>query len=386
MPNAADYRQEAKRLSERAAWLGPTKWGLAFYEEAIQLADMHQDEELGFELRTPYVRMASHLLRGDRAIEAFHWMLTRYDQDPQRHAGRSPLSLYRPVIGQMCNQPQISRAQIDARIADMQRRLQAEGESLREVHALRRNIGADLGDKELARDAHRELQRLPAGSEPKRDLWQEVLYWIFIGDERRAIQCGELSLNTVLGKPNTELSNEKPGWHDSQVCAHLLLPLANCGRLDEAVEIQTRIVSTLWLGNAFNWPDGEHLKFLALDGRSMDAVKLFKPFYACVVDGRDPLTHLHFFLDSIPMLDQLHASGVSKLLMKLPDTLPVPHDNRRYSIALLRDHVHQRAAEIATQFDTRNGNNYYATELQHRKSLQPFRNPREASGADVEPG
>ncbi len=103
--------EEANRLPESSA-------KLALLEEAVRLADLHQDVALGIAARQPLMWTARTLLRGDVLAAAFVWSLAQYDREPRLFAGRNLLTEQHWVIGQLSNIPDISRATLDDMLAD----------------------------------------------------------------------------------------------------------------------------------------------------------------------------------------------------------------------------------------------------------------------------
>ena len=77
-----DFRSQVDELYEQAYGLpdGPSK--LALLEEAIRLADTHQDAALGDEIRADLVRAATFSGYPEKALVAFSWRLAQADRDP----------------------------------------------------------------------------------------------------------------------------------------------------------------------------------------------------------------------------------------------------------------------------------------------------------------
>ena len=138
-------RAELERLAMEAADLpgGPAK--VALWELAAAAADRLQDVEAGFYCRMELVGAALDTSRGDRMAPAFAWCVAQYDRDPDRFPHFNLLWRYRWAVSELSNYPQIAKAYIEGMLADMARRYEAAGASLRAVHMLRLVLGRSCG-------------------------------------------------------------------------------------------------------------------------------------------------------------------------------------------------------------------------------------------------
>ena len=96
-----DHTAAIRDLLDKAECLELSPTLLAILEEAVRLADLHQDVVLGIEARTSLMYVARNLLRGDILAAAFVWCLGQYDRRPDLFAGRNLLTEQRWVIGQL---------------------------------------------------------------------------------------------------------------------------------------------------------------------------------------------------------------------------------------------------------------------------------------------
>lgn len=361
----SDYRQQVQDLIEQAKGLGITQVALQLLEEAIRAADFHRDEELGFNVRLHYIILAAKLMQGERAAVAFSWVLAAYDRDPQRYAFWSPLGAYRLVVGRLCNLPNVSRNQIEQLMADLARRTALSGESTHWVVLMKRNIAQDFGDRAMAAEANKQLKGVTPTVGKGYVRWLDVLYSLFMQDDARAIRTATPCLKPILTGRSTDIC-------DTRVVSQILIPLAAAGRLPEALTLQTRTSSSLHPQDRFSWEHGKHLRFLALAGKLNEAVRLYERYQHAILQGPDPMTQLHFYLDSLPLFDQLQAANQTELAVQLPAAVDVPHVSYRYPIARLREWIHNRASDLAGRFDRRNGTSYYQEELERSRTMRPF--------------
>lgn len=353
--------EQVGRLIQQAGMLGDTLTSLSLLEEAARIADSHNNVELGMAARESLMYTARSLMRGDVLIAAFTWVLARYDRNPSEFVDYGLLHHYRETVGLLANMPGIKREQFDHLAADMIQRHEAAGEPLRQVYISLRNIARDFGDREMAQEFHEKLKHQLTAA----DAWEldsEIEHCLFLEDEARALRLAEPVLRNV----------SRDDLIDAQILSILLIPLARAGRVSEAVRAQKRSARFMRPQQVYYWSYGKHIAFLALIGEFDVAIKLYRKLQVAALRNTDPLTQLHFFLDAIVFLDRLHEAGYQQIIATFPKTVDVPHVRRKYAVADLRNWIHCRARNLASQFDARNGNNYYGDELKRRCEWKPI--------------
>ena len=358
----SDYVAQVRSLIASAAAMAESTAGLSVLEEAVRVADTHQDVRLGIEARLPLMQLARTLLRGDVLAAAFAWCLTHYDRAPELFAGRNLFWEYRMVIGQLSNLYDVSRAKLEELLADFGRRLQAAGYTLRSLHEAQQAIAPDLGDRELARSALAAVRKYPKDRLSSGDGWdlgEEVELEVFLGNEDRALQLA----TPFLKDRYSEVSKS------DSVCAYLLLPLWKRGRAAEAARLHRRCMRTYRPQRCYYWPYGELLKYAALTGDFGNAVRLYEECQRAIKPFTDPLTSLHFDMDAWVVFDRLLAAGMNAVALRLPDTVPVAAREGQYAVVDMRSWLWKEAGELADRFDLRNGNSYFREQLQERANL-----------------
>jgi hypothetical protein len=343
---------EAERLPASAA-------RLALLEEAVRVADTHQDVGLGIEARRPLMSVARNLLRGDVLTAAFVWCLAQYDRDPRLFAGQTLFTEYRWVIGQLANLPDVARAKLEELLEDYGRRLEAAGYSRRHLFFARLQISPDLGDRALARQAIDGMRKHPRDGlspDPPWELAEEIEIDLFLDRDEQALRRARLFLEDRYSQR----------YKSDAVCARLLLPLLRRGRAAEAAALQARCLRSYGPSPCYYWWFGELLKFSALTNDLGRAVRLYAECQRAITQFTDPLTRLHFALDAVVVFDRLAAAGRRDLPLRLPDSVAVPHDGDVYPVAGLREWLRREAGELAGRFDARNGNSYFRDRLGQR--------------------
>src|SRR5437867_1014482 len=114
------YRDEIDELLGRADTLRHGAARIALVEEAVNLADRHNDTDAGFDARLEFVSAALFAGQPDRMLVAFAWMLAQFDRDPELYDAHRLLWQYKWVVNALPDFPQITRVQIEEMFADME--------------------------------------------------------------------------------------------------------------------------------------------------------------------------------------------------------------------------------------------------------------------------
>lgn len=358
----ASHVDQVHALMAEAAKLPDSLTKFDLLDEAIRLADLHQDLRLGIDARLPFIQVARNLLRGDHMAVAFTWCLHQYDQRPDLFAGRDLYDDYAELIGQLANFDAVTRPQLDAMLDDLSARMTREGRSLAPVWSMKREMAPDLGDRELSHEAMRQLARL--SHEWRLTPGNRFYHALFVGDEDEAMRVADTEW-LVPGRPLPPTSK----WYKS------LVLLLKRGRLADLKRWQARALAAIRVGDTYYWEYGAVVATLALSGRFDDALKLCGQCQRAVRDHTDPLTQLHFHLNMVVLFDRLHAVGTDTVLVRFNEAVPGRRPNGRYVVAEVRDWMRRAATELAARFDRRNGTGYYAEQLRERTEWQSFALP-----------
>jgi hypothetical protein len=358
----ADYIDTIRTLLAEADWLPMSPGRMALLEEAVRLADLHQDMDWGIETRRALMIVARNLIRGDSLTAAFVWCLAQYDRDPQRFGGRNLLIEYHWVIGQLANLADVSRSKLDEMLAEFGRRLELSGFTRRHVYFTQQQIARDLGDRALAHEATKALHQIPADGlsfGPMWELAEEVESELFVGRQEKAIH---------LAKPFLD-----DRCHDrmksDEVCAYLLIPLWQRGEAERTRALQKRCRRSYRPQHLYYWWFGEMMKFSALANDLAQVVRSYGECQRAQHRLTDPLSRLHFALDAVVALDRLAAEGKHELTLRLPEVVPVPRTSGRYAVVELRDWLAREADQLADLFDARNGTSHFREQVARNAEL-----------------
>jgi hypothetical protein len=342
-------------LLAQADGLEPGETQVALVEEAVRLADTYGTLREQVEAREDLVQAGTFGGAHDKALVAYSWCLAQYDRHPE---GNYVIDLYQLlwrykwIMGQIAGFPQVTRAQLDEMLADMERRYRAAGYGLRPVWSARYRIAKVCGDRELAEESFREMRAL------RRDLMSDcdacdlderVSYHIYRGEDARAVELarplleGRLRCSTV----------------PQRTYARTLLPHLRLGRTSEAARYHLQGLRLITAGRDWVQEYADHILFLALTGNLERATSLFARHFRFALKAVNQKDKFHYMRVSWFLFLRLQSAGRATLKLRLPRKFPAYERSGVYEPARLAAWLEAETRAIAARFDQRNGNDHY---------------------------
>jgi hypothetical protein len=364
-----DYKVEVQKLTQRAGGLqdGPAK--VALLEEAVRLADTHNDTELGFKTREGLIKAGTFSGYPEKSLVAFSWCLAQSDREPEKFPERELLWEYKWVMSAAARFPQVSRQQIDEMIEDMTRRYQRCEAALRPVYKLRHRIAVEMGERKTARTYYRQWQEAKTGWPtdcPACERSDLVEYLVFEDEDELAVRAAAPILAGHLR------CAEIPHL----TLAVLLLPLLRLGRLEEAAACHEKGYRLVAGNREFIPQHGEHVAFLALTGNLARAARLLEKHLPWAAETAVLWRRFQFYLAARLLLERLRDAGEAALTLHLPQSFPAYREGGRYEVAALAAWLDHELADLAARFDARNGNDYFtrriADNLRLKEQARPY--------------
>jgi len=344
----SDYFAQIEELQAEAYGLPDGPVALALLEEAVRIADSHNDVELGYELRQDLIRLATFSGRHDVSMVAFAWCVAQFDRNPDIYDEYDLLWQYKWIVGNTSEAHTISRQQIEGLLADMERRYRAGGHSLYAVKKLRRDVLAEMRDVAGAVAANEAL----AGVE--RDMLSDCPACVYSGDAEYYELLGDYEKQYQARLPMVEgrLScAEEPLRSISDV----LLLLLRQGKRDEAVALQKQSGRKLRPIESNCKDVAKHIIFLTLIDETARAKKLFERYFPVGNSAVSGLNRLALLRAGLVLCDKLGESRRA-IKIQLPEDAPPAGANGQREIATLREWLDKEARAVAGRFDARNGN------------------------------
>jgi hypothetical protein len=353
------------RISElqNEAWnlpAGATK--VSLLEEAVRLADSVSDVPLAYELRDELMEAATFSNRSDILLVAFTWCLAQYDKDPEQFDEHGIMWKYKWVVSNATDFAEISRAQIESLLGDMERRFHERGYSMHAPYQMRRDVLVLLGDHEKAREAHEKFMKT-------RPDWlsdcnacvpsNNAQYFAFQGDDRKTLQAAKPLLEGKLS------CAEEP----RRTYGEVLLPLLKSGRIEEAEVYHKKGYKMLAKAEHAVSELAQHLEFASLSGDLARAKRMLEKHLPAALTTVVALDRYWFYSAARLLMNRLQQTGTVALKLRLPEAMPPPDAKGKYDVAQLGQWFEREARSIAERYDARDGNNRYAEQLERQPEL-----------------
>ncbi len=324
--------------------------------EAARVADAHNDVAAGFRVRKLLMDAALGGGQPQQMTVAFTWCVAQSDRDPQAVPPEQILWQYRWVISNLPQFPEVPRKQIEDAIADMIVRYRAAGSTLRPVHLLMLNTGIKLRDVAMASAAHaawNTAEHDALSDDPRTELSFCVDFFVFMKQYQKAI---DLCPQVLAGRADD--------MHffgtDS---AELLAPLLELGRVADAIRVQRSGYRYIAKRHRYLDMVGAHMELLARLDQFAAPVKMFEEHVGYALDTKQYIDRFDFSWSALVVFERMRRAGHTTIKLRLPKEFPVAPSGRVYDLAELTAWLRADAADLATKFDTRNGNTYFTDRL-----------------------
>lgn len=336
-------------------------------DQALELAEEAHD--LIAEYRVRLLQADACAMSGDSTglLGNFRWCLDRYDQDPVAFPsdpgdGADLLWQYKWMASLLSADPQIPAPEIHELLQEMSSHYARAGLSQGAVLTSRFEVACANGWMDLAQRTYDEL------AAEDQDAYAHCEACILSLKMSYLLASGEP--DAAIGLLDTLLDNEfSCGQEPAQAIAIGLLPMLRAGRLPETKALHVRSYQA-----ARKEPDNlglvaHHLQYLVATGnltRALQIAERHLPWLA-----HDPMAqreHLAFLAALGLLCDQLSAAGLSALPVRGTNASEVreffgQHDHE-LRVDALGPRAWAAAHELASHFDTRNGNQW-ATNRTH---------------------
>ncbi|HEX8068997.1 MAG TPA: hypothetical protein VF546_03535 [Pyrinomonadaceae bacterium] len=346
---------QMRALLREADALEPGETQTALVEEAVRLADTYGTIREQLETREELIHAGTFGGAYDKALVAYSWCLAQYDRHPHASSLVDTYKLlwrYKWIMANIAGFPQVTRAQLDEMLADMERRYRAAGYGLRPVWSARYRVAKVCGDRELAFEAYntmRAMSRDLLSDCAACDLDEQVTFHIWSGKHAQALSLAERLLSGGL----------RCATVPQRTYARVLWPLFRLGRYDDAAYYHLK--GYRLITGSRDWVDeyADHMLFLALTDNLDRAVALFARHLRFALKAVNQKDKFLFLRAAWFLCARLAAKGRATLKLRLPRAFPAYERTGLYETARLAAWLEAETRAIAARFDERDGNDYY---------------------------
>ena len=353
----ADHVAEIEKLMGEAEGLkdGPAK--AAILEQAVAIADTHQDVKRGYAARKKLLPACLDSGQPDLMLVAYSWCLAQCDRDPSQFNMDDILWEYRWVVSEMPTFATIARPQIEEALADITRRYMAAGSTLRPIHLLSMNVHNSLKDKVGATacyDRWKAAARDRFSDDPETERAFVADYFFLMEDYTEAVKmCDPI----IKGKMKSE-------HFFGSDCADLLYPLWKLGRKEDAANCHKKGYRYVAWNPRYVDCCGDHVEYLALVNEWARAIRLIEKHLPVALAARKPNDRMLFLRACHVWAERMRRAGHATATVGLPKEVPVsPTADGKYDLAELAAWFKADVVSSSAAFDARNGNDYYAKRL-----------------------
>ncbi|MEU5694105.1 hypothetical protein [Actinosynnema sp. NPDC020468] len=319
--------------------------------DVVRLADSEDLVRAGFHARRALAGAHAADGRWHEVCDLFRDSLASFDRQPWRFARADEddmLEWYGRQVGVLPGFPWIPTEEVTRALADAERRFHAAGRDVSALHAARRTLAAQAGDRDAEQDAHRRWLATAAEDEG----WRRAV------EVERALWRGE-----ALPDVRAELADPTTGDHPTNlVRLRMLLPLAASGRVELAASTWRRFHR----GAARREHTAEDLalllEFCALTGNEDTAVGLL-----------DQLRGFEERLRPSAVLEVATAVALltERLVRQRRGSVPLDVGHGPEPCRAVAYRARNLAQDLAKRFDERNGTCHRSNGLRRRLAREP---------------
>ncbi|HEV3146356.1 MAG TPA: hypothetical protein VGZ47_20885 [Gemmataceae bacterium] len=353
--------REAESLSE-----GPQQ--IALVEEAVRVADLHNDLDWGFRCRRRLMSAAMCGGQPDLLMVAFAWCLAQSERDPKRFDTQELLWAFRWVIFELTSFPQVKKEKIEELKGEMVKRYEAAGSTMRGYHLLCNRVAVEMGDVEASNrtfETFKKCKRDWLSDSEETEIAFEVLYRNLLADDGKTLHSATPILRNVY----------KSELYQGIILSTVLLPLLRLRRVPEAMSYHLRSYRLISRNPRYIDRVGDHIIFLTLTDNLGKAATLLQKHMYTAITSVDVSSRFDFYLACRLMLGHLAEGGKRNAKLRLPQQFPLCQESGEYDLARLTGWFDEQTADLARQFDARNGNRFFQSRLENLSNMKKWRQP-----------
>ncbi|HTF82158.1 MAG TPA: hypothetical protein VL947_10545 [Cytophagales bacterium] len=332
-------------------------------QKCIQKAQFYKDKDLEFEARMAYLRQVNWLNKKEKAIATMPWLLNRLDEGHNQDFAHNILWMYKWIIINLPDFAAISLAQIEQLTKDMEKRFLDYGTGIRIVHYFKMIQHSSMGQLEEAKaymklylQDHSESNLDDCSACQPNNLLSVYLnlkeYDSFLDKAApllsRAVTCKEVPDYTY---PKTALVNYIVGNYDEAAAQALMAR--------KKIKLKKAVLREMGHLLAYYALTKEFVKGRTIIEKQLDFCALTQP----------ELFLFRFYLGMLMFFTALHREGKKqiKLQVETKSLLPIQEGSCHVNEAL--GWLQQQLQTLAHKLNIRNGNDFYAQEIQYYMGL-----------------
>jgi hypothetical protein len=262
----------------------------------------------------------------------------------------------------------VAREKFDELKREMVKRYEAAGSSMRGYHLLCNRVAVEMGDVPEAIktfDTFKKCKRDWLSDNEETEVAFEVLHRNILGDDEKTVQSATPLLKNVF---RSEL-------YQGIILSTVLQPLLRLKRVPEAMSYHLRSYRLTSRNPRYIDRVGDHIIFLSLTDNLGKGATLLQKHLFNALTAVDISSRFDFYLACCVLLNQLTDTGKPALKLRLPQQFPLYQENGQYELAQLSRWFAGQTADLARQFDARNGNDFFQRQIANLPNMKKWRQP-----------
>ncbi len=346
-----DVRAEIERLEDEALSLPESSLvAVELLESAIRLADSVNDIELGYQLREHLLGRSIEHAAWDRFLIHFAWILARHDEDPDQFFGAEVLWYYKWALNTINDDPSVPLSRIEGLLEDFERRLSANGYSLRPLYQHRLYYDRSRFSLDAIESHYQRWVDAPRDGLADCDLCENDALAETLNELGRVDEALE-AWRSIVASPLRCAAVPATTWAD------MLRPLLATGRLDEADRCHEAGYPEL-RNTRFLFAIGTHLAYEASRyGPTDKSLDILQHHLQDAVTNPLPNVRYGFYRAAVVSLRRFQAAKYKALPLRLPEGVPVETRDGQVTVDAAERWFDDECRRICGLYDQRNGNN-----------------------------
>lgn len=347
-----EIHEKVYQLISEANALGHTPEAVALAEEAVRLADAHNDAPLGYEARQRLMDVAVYSGEHDKVLVAFSWCLAHADKVPSEYYEWELLWKYKWVLEHLVHFPRVTREQIYATLEDFQSRCRKGGYNERPALFLRWNAEMQLGNLTEARQWWQKWQLT------ERDSMADCEACEINRVAELHAACDEHEAAILAAEPILS-GRKKCGEIPHLTYATLLRSYWLTRGPEETAQIHEKGYRLVRSNRDFIREQSWHVLHLVRANEMDRAMALVRRHLVWALETHNLDNQFYFLIATRAVLQRLEGQGSKSARLRLPEKLYPQAGKTTVVIRPFLAWLNEKIESLVSDFDRRNGNQWF---------------------------
>ncbi len=352
MDGSESYEAQVSELMDQADELPYSPAKISLLEQAVRIADTHNDVPLAYHCRQELLTAAIFGGRPELLIIHFSWSVAKFDENPDDYDMFDLLWKFKWICHAGNDFPSVSAEQVESILADFKRRLDLLQLGLHPYLSTRLKVCLECGRLDEMADLIHQLESTPRTSLSDCHACVDnlcVQAFLELEQQELALHSFEsliTSRRSCVEVPLVTYSKLFPVWLQR-------------GEIELAAKYHAKSFSKICRNPEYLESLAEHLSYLVATEdwtKAAKAVRVGFDYWSHATSMADRW----FFLNRlIPYLNQSQSRQLKQVRLNVPSEISVSSVKGKCDVSELLGWAVPLRDELAKQFDERNGNDYF---------------------------